>query len=405
MIPSNVLVAVDFETAVIEGDKLTASTEFYLPNFRVTSCAFAWKVGVGYQHVYVTGEDRVRAVLSQLAVAQNPLIAHNLQFEYGVAMCRFPDLQLNWSADSMRMSQLWDNGGQRWVDAPLSLDELYEMAEQEEQNERDRVIRNPEHGLSLSACVRRILGPEHDHKAVAYEVLRSLGVPAGREKTNLHMLPPAAMEAYNVGDAIASLRLYYFISNEFKREKYDWSLDWSLFKFMMDRMVRSRIVGIRVDLAKVDASIATVTAEIEAIKRSFKELMAVPIKEVEKARLARRLSKYKTDLGREKYLNSGKHIEECAFNPASTTQLTDLFVRVLGMTPQFKTEKGAPSFASSHLPQWGEGGKILGALKKRGIVLTQLTSLRTLASRDGRWHVDIKVCGTSTGRMAGGTHE
>lgn len=402
MIPNGILVAVDFETAVPKDGQMVGSTEFYLPEFAVTSCAFAWRDGSEYRHIYAPSTEATRDVLTQLSAAGNPLIAHNLQFEYGVAMCKFPDLTLNWSADSMRMCQLWDNGGKKWVDAPLSLDELYAQAESGEQ---DKVVRNPMHGLSLSACIKRILGPEHDHKARAYEVLRSIGVPAGKEKTSLHMLPPAAMEAYNVGDAVASLRLYEYVAAEFRREKYDWSLDWSIFKFMMDRMVRSRIVGIRVDLAKVAEGIATVNAEIEAIRTSFKDAMSEPIRRVEARRLQEVLDSYKTEMGRSKYLNSGKHVEECAFNPASTKQLAMLFVDELGMSPQFVTKKGAPSFASSHLSQWGEGGKMLERLKKRGIVLSQLISLQELAARDGRWHVDIKVCGTSTGRMAGGSHE
>lgn len=405
MIPADVLVAVDFETAVFKDGKAQASTEFYLPEFRITSCAFAWKSGTAYDHLYVVGEDKVKEVLAYLSASKNPLIAHNLQFEHGVVLCRAPGLTLNWVADSMRMCQLWDNGGEKWADAPMSLEELYELAEQEEKDRNDKKIRNPLQGLSLSACVKRILGPDYDHKEKAYAALRQLGVPAGKEKVNLHMLPPADMEAYNVGDAIASLRLYEFITKEFHREKYDWSLDWVLFKFMMDRMVQTRIRGIKVDLAKVDAAIAEISAEIEGIRQAFKSAMDNHIKKVEERRLQIKLATYKTELGKIKYLQSGKHHKELAFNPGSTTQLAMLFVGELGIAPQFVTKKGAPSFASSHLHQWGDGGRILERLKKRGIVLSQLTSLKELASRDGRWHVDIKVCGTSTGRMAGGSHE
>lgn len=403
MIPSSVLVAVDFETAVLKDGVLQASTEFYLPDFRVTSCAFAWRDGTGFAHKYVVGEDEVRKVLEHLSKARNPLIAHNLQFEHGVVLCRFNGLPLNWVADSMRLCQLWDNGGEKWVDAPLSLEELYELAENEEDS--DKQIRNPLHGLSLSACIKRILGPDHDHKDIAYAVLRGLGVPEGREKMNLHMLPEADMQAYNVGDAIAAIKLFEFITKEFKREQYDWSMDWAIFTFMMDRMVRTRIRGIKVDLQRVAESIATVSAEIAEIERSFKQAMSTHIKAVEERKLQDRLAEYKTELGKIKYLQSGKYKEECAFNPRSTTQLAMLFVDELGMTPQFVTKKKAPSFAAAHLRQWGDGGKMLERLKQRSIVLAQLTNLQALASRDGRWHVDIKVCGTSTGRMAGGSHE
>lgn len=398
MTPDNV-VAIDFETAEIGADgKMSVSLDFYKRRFRATSCAFAWREDGELKTAYVTGEPAIAAFLSSLGGAK--VIAHNQQFDYGVAMCRFPNIPINWHADSMRLCQLYDNGGDKFYIPPPSLEDIEEAEE-----EGDLVKRNPLHGLSLSACVKRILCDDTDHKEAAYKILRDLGVAEGQEKINLHMLPAKDMEAYNVADAVNSLRLYNFISIEFANQEYDWSTDNALFQFMLDRMVRSKIEGVRIDRKIATESVTGIEKELADIRKRFAERMMEPIQTVERRLLDKRLQEYKTERGRQQYLNSGRQKEECAFNPTSTLQLTMLFVETLGMSPKFTTKKGRPSFKSVYLSQWGEGGMMLQKLKKLGIVLAQLKSLLDLSAYDGTWHLDIKLCGTSTGRMAGGSHE
>lgn len=394
-------VAIDYETVEkLPTGELIASLDFYKASFRVTSCAFAWYGDNGeIRTKYEVGEAKIRARLRDLSANNIPVIAHNQQFEYGVTLCRFPDIRLNWEADTMRLAQLYDNGGDKYAPAPLDPDELWD------EDEDDKVQANPLHGLRLSACSKRILCENDDHKERAYAVLRGLGVQAGKEAASLHLLPPADMEAYNVADAVNTLRLYKFITTEFASQEYDWRVDNSLFQFMLDRLVRSKIEGVEVDRALIYKSIQDVADEMERIKQDFATKMAEPIKAVEKDLLKKRLSKYKTGLGRDNYLARGEWKEECKFNARSTTQLTKLFVVVLGMTPKFLTKKKKPSFRSAVLSQWGEGGIILQKLKKRGIIHAQLLSLHALSEYDGKWHLDIKLCGTSTGRMAGGSHE
>lgn len=395
MFPPNKVVAFDFETVEDMPDgSSVASLDVHKAEFRVTSCAFAWDGGT----YYADTAAGITAALTRLALSGNPVICHNQQFEYGVMLSKYPSIKLNWHADSMRLCQLYDNGGDKFYLPPPEEDD-------EDDGEEPQVKRNPTHGLRLMSCVKRILCDDTDHKEAAYAAIRARGVQAGKEGANLHLLTRPEMEAYNVADAVQSLRLYKFITTEFKVQEYDWATDNMLFQFMLDKMVRAQLRGVVVDRAAAGVAAAGISSEIEVIKKSFADMMAAPIKTVERMLLTKRLAKFKTELGARKYQERGDWREECKFNPGSSQQLTMLFVDVLGMTAKFCTKKGAPSFKASFLHQWGEGGLALQKLKKRGIVLSQIESLRALSEYDGLWHLSIKLCGTSTGRMAGGSHE
>lgn len=394
------VIALDFETIEIMPDgSHKPSLDFYKPTFRVSSCAVARYDGDTLKTKYVVGEHATRLLLQSLAKDGHRVIAHNEQFDAAVALCRFPDIKLNWYADSMRLCQLYDNGGEKWVFAPVDPDDI------EDADDEDDIKANPIHGLRLSACVKRILCDYTDHKEVAYAGLRSRGVAAGEEAANLHLLTPEEMEAYNVGDAVACLRLYKFITTEFTSQGYDWSTDNMLFQFMLQQLIRSKIAGVDIDRVQAQRSADQVASEIISIRQAFAEKMADPIKAVERMLLNKRLLEYKTEKGRQKFVESGVWKEECQFNPGSNLQLKMLFVDVLGMEAKFHTPKKQPSFKSIYLPNWGDGGIILQLLKKRGLVLAQLNSLLDLSEYDNKWHLDLKLCGTSTGRMAGGSYE
>jgi DNA polymerase I-like protein with 3'-5' exonuclease and polymerase domains len=101
--------------------------------------------------------------------------------------------------------------------------------------------------------------------------------------------------------------------------------------------------------------------------------------------------------------NKNKYDVHVRFNVGSNKQLEMLFCGELGMVAQFKTEKDSPSFKSCFLHQWGDGGTILAKRRKRLLVLKQAQALYELSAYDGRWHMDLKACGTATGRFAGGS--
>jgi DNA polymerase I-like protein with 3'-5' exonuclease and polymerase domains len=130
---------------------------------------------------------------------------------------------------------------------------------------------------------------------------------------------------------------------------------------------------------------------------------------VERSKLLKRIQKLKTLKGRKKYLKRLRgspelHADEIAFNVGSNAQLAELFVTVLGIVPKFFSATGQPSLRSVMLHQFGEGGTMLAKRRKRILVQKQVQSLYELTEFTGRWHLDLRAAGTSTGRFSGGKH-
>lgn len=358
------VVVIDFETPDLS---------YHLPHFRILSIALAWRDSDGALRTsYYEGERAVRRSLQRVIRRGAKVVAHNSSFELGCIFSRFPDLypHIEWEADTMRLTQVGDNG-------------------------------LPD-GLSLQACVKRWL-PEHrhNHKERFYQWLRDNGVKKGQEGANLDLLPPELIREYNELDAIITLELYETLTHFFKEIDYDWRLDHELYFSTARLVAESKARGVLVDRAKTVHNISLLHSEISQIERSFRERFSSAIGGVERRLRERRLSKYKTERGRDAAALRGCPGDR--FNIGSTQQLAILFQDELGLTPWLFTEKGAPSFAKSDLHQWGEGGKMLEKMGSLEIALQQLEALEELSRDTGRFHIDMKVCGTVTGRLASGS--
>jgi DNA polymerase I-like protein with 3'-5' exonuclease and polymerase domains len=291
--------------------------------------------------------------------------------------------------------------------SPRSLDEQLDRLEAGEEYEEEELRWIG--GLGLANAVQRILNLP-DHKEEAHQWLR-LNVAEARGKLGKYLgrLPRALLERYNVGDTEATLRLYAFLVGHFARLGYDWRLDHTLYFSTVRSVVAAKIRGVRVDREALATYAKQVGREIEEISGSFSARFAVEICAVERGRLLKQIRKRKTLRGRKQFvrryrMGSGSAVEDVRFNVGSNNQLAALFVSTLGMEPKFKTDKGAPSFRSAVLSQWGSGGEVLKTRRKRMLVLKQAEALLELSAVDGRWHVEIKVAATSTGRLAGGSH-
>lgn len=393
-------VCVDFETIEIRPDGSTlGSTEAYRDNFRVDSAAFTWQQPEdgSIQSTFIQGEEAVGEYLRLLGDA--PLLAFNVQYEMLVAACRYPHLNLNWAMDAQRLAQLYDNGGP---------DDAFEtvIIEPEDEDEEATIKRYPLSGFSLVKCVKRILGGD-DHKAEAYEWLRKNGVKKGEEGANLNRLPPEILEKYNTGDTEQTWHLAAFLLDYFDSISFDWRLDHQLYFNSVRYIAATKRRGVYVDRARLGAYIVEVEAEIFKIAEDFLQRFAEPIKAVERAKLLEEIRGRKTLRGRKKYLkrirtDSLKWAEDIAFNVGSNKQLEALFVGVLGIEPRFHTAKGSPSFKSSVLSQWGEGGALLEKRRKRLIVLNQAKALYELSEYDSRWHLNLRAVGSANGRYSGG---
>lgn len=412
-------VVVDFETE----ENGHGSTEFYKPMFRVSSAAFSWIDKDGkIKSEFVRGENQVGYFFERIIDSGIPVVAHNAQFEMGVIGCRYPKLanRVVWLADTMRLVQNFDNGGDKFameVLPPLSLDEQLEQLESDSRDEesgkpKKKKDRKPKSisGLGLTKAIRRIL-KRPDHKEKAHQWLRG-NVPECKGKrlgSYLNRLPPGLLRDYNIGDTEETLRLYVYLTDFFKSIKYDWRKDHALYFNSVKLLVGAKIEGVPVEREGLRTYRDAVEKEIEEIGTLFKNRFAEPIKFVERGRLLDEVRKRKTLKGRCKFVrrvkgDSAYRSEKVGFNVGSNKQLASLFVDQLKLPVKFITAKGQPAFRSAVLESWGDGGTMLKARRKRLLVLKQAESLLALSAFDNNWHLDIKACGTSTGRMAGGQH-
>jgi len=390
-------VAIDYETVrELPDGTVEASPDFWYPDFRVLSCAFATEKGT----VYRKGEAAVKEVLQYLNTNKTPILVHNLGFEWGVTMCRYPDLSLNWFADTMRLAQVYDLGGKEdlfeWVTDP---EEILEPGDEPTQK------KYPLSGLSLVKCARRILGDVEEHKKDAHDWIYA-NVPEckkGKAGSYLDRLPDDVLERYTVADAVTTLRLYEFMTADFRVMDYDWTFDHHLYKSTTKYVTMSKIRGIAVERVGLNNYISDVTNEINQIESDFRQKFEKEIKQIEFQKAVDYILGVKTRKGQLKrmrtFLEGNADIK---FNIGSNKQLAQLFVDQLQIKPKFFTDKGSPSFKSSMLGQWSEGGEMLKIRRKRMLVLTQSKSLYHLSADDGRWHAGLRVAAAASGRLAGG---
>lgn len=399
--------------SIIAFDFETTGLDYWSPDFRVLSCAFAWQGDDGrIKTRYLVGEEEIGEQLQIIRDAGILLVAHNAAFELGVCLYRFGHVSAVPAYDTMRLVQVYDNGGKDVKSAgPMSLeDELAALT-------GELKIKT---GLGLESAVTRLLPKEfHDHKQPYYKWLRdNAGVKKGQEGANLQKLPEDMLESYNTMDAILTLMLYQRITEEFAG-KYDWTYDHKLHMAACERIVRAKARGIRVDREQLEVSAASVDAEVVSIESAFVDKYQREIYYLEQGRWEDWIAAPKTERG--KAQRAAKPMpEDLKFNPGSSKQLAELFIDKLGMKPTFFTKEGKaskksretdpdkpafvpqPSMRASHLPSYGEGGQMLSNLKKRRLVLLQEEKLMELSAEDGRFHQDLKACGTKTGRYSGG---
>jgi hypothetical protein len=186
------IIVLDFETALLDG---SPSVEFYRHDFRVISCAFAWRTSDGSIKTKLTlGEDETRVMLSKIASKGIPVVVFNFQFEWGVTKSRFPGLENIFHIDAMRLAQMADNGGPDHYEDEISWEsELLGLDH-----------KAPYNGLSLEACVSRFCGGQHyNHKKPYIDLM----IERSGKKDDFHLLTSEEMSEYNLKDAEVTLVL------------------------------------------------------------------------------------------------------------------------------------------------------------------------------------------------------
>lgn len=407
-------VIIDFETATIDDlGNTKASIEAWRSDFRVISAAASYRdQRNNIISEFVEGEVNVRKLL--LRYTDVPLVAHNIQFEKLVSKCRFPDIYpyMDWKIDTMRLAQVYDNGGRedefRWVLDDKG-DVIYDNEPAEEfdflKYKREKLA-----GLGLVKCSQRILHHKESHKEKAHAWLReNLKVKKGKEGANLDKLPYELLKEYNEADTEVTLKLYEFITAYFKSINYDWVFDHTLYLNTVDLVVDAQITGVPIYRELLEKSILQLQQEIKEIEDVFKEKFKEEIKRIEETRIEDYIKKVKTEKSQAKRRTrilerDPKAIKAVQFNVGSNLQLRQLFIGALSISPKFYTIKGNPSFKSTVLGQWGLGGLMLQKRRKLLIIFQQCEALYNLSEPDGLWHLNLRVASTTTGRLSGGSH-
>lgn len=382
------LVCLDYETNGLD---------FFREDFRVLSAAFTRRLPDGtLSSDYIEGETAIREYL--LALGDTPIVVHNLSFEYGVTKYRFPEVKLNFVLDTMRLVQVYDNGGQETeVKTERTIQEIA----------AGTVKMTKTVGLGLGNSIKRLLPTQyHNHKEPYYDYIRkTFNVKKGKEGEYIKDLPSEMLRNYNVADTETTLILCENLLARFKASNYDYRLDHSLYLASAKLMADSKGRGIKVDREALRANIARSTADIEAIDAAFRAQFAEQIRAVEEDNLRALVLSKKTEKGQGSAWGRALDTGSYRFKLRSGKQKTALFVDKLGMKPQHLTKGGQPAFGKAFLKQWGEGGRLLERLGTVSIELAQMENLLALSSYDGRWHCDLRAASTRTGRAAGGRGE
>lgn len=401
----DIIIAIDYETA----DDRGASYQFFRKDFRIFSVSTTWRNPSNneMESYFTNKQDEIKELLTFLSTSGHKIVAHNLPYEMGCTHATY-GLTLNWYADTMRLSQLRDGGGDEFaVTTELTIEQ--EMAiELGEVTEKDIV--KGKKGLSLEACAMRFLDDEgrHSHKHEAHSWLEEHHGIKKNHGRFLDLLPYEQLKQYNIADTEVTLLIYETQVEYFKSINFNWHKDNLFYLTRAKYMTGAYHRGLCIDQRALLDYIYEIEAEIEAINQKFRTMFKKEIELVERRRFVdslMRACRMKTPRGTYNRIFKtckGKYPEEYTFNINSANYLKLLFCDVLGMNPQFLTPKGSPSFKASHLSQWGEGGLILQKRKKRMLVLTQCINTFLDSLHDEKTHPGIKISGTRTNRVAGG---
>lgn len=405
MLPN--VIALDYETV----DSRGASFEYFRSDFRLLSLSLTWRNAAGeLESWFGTRQAAIYEKLKWLSDTQIPVVVHNFQFEYGVTKALYPDLDINWSHDTMRLAILRDGGGDEFSKPVFTQDQLIdiELGDLDESEARKDWYKRI--GNSLEACARRFLPPQNqDHKAAAHEYLKEHHGVTKNFGSNLHLLPFNRLKQYNIADTETTLLLYEDCIKFFEDLKFNIQRDTQLYTMRVKHVAEAYIRGIRVDKNALYNYILEVEQEIRDIETQFNTEFKAELRKVREWLCQEKwleMLALKTEKGRQKrweaYM-SGKYKDKLSFNfNSSARHLPMLFMGVLKIKPKFRTAKGRPSFKSSHLHQWGRGGEILLKRQKRLLVLKQAVSIYIASLYDGLLHPQVKASGTRTNRVSSG---
>lgn len=382
------IVALDFETKDSNG----ASLNYYRDDFEVWSLSATWRGPQGsLAHFFSCNPNQIKRFLTRLNELQTPLVVHNLMFEWGCVMAKYPELDLNWHSDTLFLAASYDGGGRTWEEKPH---------------------KDWREGLGLEAVASRILASEnHNHKKEAHDYLKTHHKVRSKFGAHLDKLPLDILERYNLADTDITLQLYEVLTEELAEIAEDsgwvgWEQPFQFYKGRCKYMAKARLIGVPVKTEECLQYITDIDDQLKDIKDEFREWGGEHIAEIEQKNIMSHVNSVKTPAAQERKRQDIKDNPEAFhINLNSGKQLKELFVDRLGIKPVKLTPGKAPSFKAADMWQWGVGGKILAKIGDRNLVQAQAANIFVDSMYDGRIHPDSKPIGTRTYRIAGGSRE
>lgn len=381
-------IALDYETSA--GG--TGSPDYFREDFQVDSVALTWRQDGALKSVFYDTPRQIRKALKALSDTQKPIIVHNYQFEVGVTNACFPDLNLNFQFDTMRMCFLRDGKG--------------DGGKNRKKDEYAAFMgKSNALGVSLEKCAKRYLPRKyHNHKEEAHKWIETnLGVKKYHGRY-LDRLPRDIFERYNIADTEITYLLWEDCQEFFDAIGYSDRTDWQLYavKKRLDALSFRR--GFPIDRQGLLEYIIEREAEVGRILDKVREALGQEtLDKYEDLRIERAVSKLKTEKGKENARKRLKESGEMKPNVNAGPQWSEMLVLYHGIKPVKFTDKGKPSTGKDHLWQWGEVGKILQNKNKLKHALSQAVGIYLASERDGYWHPEIKPYTTVTNRIAGGS--
>lgn len=335
----------------------------------LVSIGLAWRNDAGEMQTYFTkGFQNIEAVLTRLAETQDKILVYNQSFEMRWFNYYWPHLQLNWHADVMRLVQLHGTSSDN-ANMTVEID-----------------------GFGLKPAVTRILGKLPTAAEEIYGWIHSnYKTTKAQAGQYLATAPDDILERYNLEDSIYTLELYEHLTAKFDRIKFDWTRDQDIYQGVVKELVSANLTGFPVRRADVQQYISDIEQETIELDNLFLSTYQQEILNVRELLRQKEQAKFKKKIVTE--------LPE--FNPGSRQHLKMLLVDQLGVAPTIFSPTGEPSFKAAHMHLYGEAGKMLENRGKRQIIKAQAEALLRVSALDGKFHPELKTCGTITGRFAG----
>jgi hypothetical protein len=393
--------------------------QMWQEDFFISSCSFAFNCPETkkVKTLFTIGEAQTKEGLKYFLKEGFGFIAHNLQYDLGCFLSRFPELETpKVLIDTKRLAQLVDNG----VIKGYSTSSIEELAARLSGEDTEELEKKNHYPLSLVGCANRFLPKKyHNFKEETHKLLREkYGVKKGTEGSNLDKLNEKELAVYNNLDSIVTLKLYEALVK--KLGDFNWNFDHNLHVESILYIYGFYSKGVKVNRTRLAQGIRNKQATLDKIENRFRELAKEKIDEINEEKKQAFITALKTQRGNNKRLEYYNNLTEeekrekrLAFKITSLKDLRTLFIDKLGFTPKFYTKAAknrtaktefipSPSLSKNHLHQYGEYGKILETYTPTKFIKKQLDNLAILAKEGkGFWHWNLNACGTKTSRFSG----